>query len=144
MQSQDYTSKLLKDCKSWGGPCTSGDELISVLHCNPQIQEQIVKTELALYSHSHQSERITRPELFKMNRVSHNEKLHNMMVILGDDEDGARSTVTDLPTNEDVRKALSLILGNTTNRFGTMSTKISTCGGMCIVVWRDGENNLYI
>ena len=74
-KSQDYTSKLLKDSKSWGGPCTSDDELISILHCNLQKQEQIVKTELAFYSHSHHSERIASPELFKMNRISHEEKL---------------------------------------------------------------------
>ena len=26
-KAMDYTRKLLQDCKSWGGPCTSVDEL---------------------------------------------------------------------------------------------------------------------
>ena len=30
-RGKDYTNRLLKDCKSWGGPCTSVDELKSIL-----------------------------------------------------------------------------------------------------------------
>ena len=30
-KAKDYTKKLLQDCKSWGGPCTSVDELHQVL-----------------------------------------------------------------------------------------------------------------
>ena len=41
---QDYIKKLLKDCKSWSGPCTSAEELLEVIKKNPNKEEFIVKS----------------------------------------------------------------------------------------------------
>ena len=39
--------KLLADCKSWNGPFTSGEEMITVIKSRPDQEEFIVKTGLA-------------------------------------------------------------------------------------------------
>ncbi|KAG1673895.1 [3-methyl-2-oxobutanoate dehydrogenase [lipoamide]] kinase, mitochondrial [Nymphon striatum] len=73
--SEDYTKKLLQNCKSWGGPCTSLEELQQILKEKSDQNIQIVKTELAYYAHTHKADKIANPD---------------------------SCTVADLPTNEDV------------------------------------------
>jgi len=46
-KEQDYTLKLLQECNTWGGPCTSVAELSIILRGKPDKAEKIVKTELA-------------------------------------------------------------------------------------------------
>jgi len=56
-KSQNYTVKLLERCKSWGGPCTSVNELHEVLKRKPDMQHDIVKYELGFYVHTNKSEK---------------------------------------------------------------------------------------
>ncbi|KAG1683162.1 Low density lipoprotein receptor adapter protein 1-B [Nymphon striatum] len=74
-KSEDYTKKLLQNCKSWRGPCTSLEELQQILKEKSDQNVQIVKTELAYYAHAHKADKIANPD---------------------------SCTVADLPTNEDV------------------------------------------
>ena len=46
LKRKDYNKKLLQTFKSWTGPCTTQDEVESILASNPSIQEKIVKVEL--------------------------------------------------------------------------------------------------
>ena len=46
---KDYIKTMLVDCKSWGGPCASVDELQLILRENPDRSEKIIKTEMAFY-----------------------------------------------------------------------------------------------
>ena len=62
-KAKDYTKKLLQDCKSWGGPCTSVDELHQVL-IGKDTQNRILKTEMAYYVHTHKADKIARKQLF--------------------------------------------------------------------------------
>ena len=48
-------------------------ELESILASNPSIQEKIVKVELTFYWHTHKLEVIARPDLFKLNKTTHEE-----------------------------------------------------------------------
>ncbi|KAG1667875.1 Cyclin-A2 [Nymphon striatum] len=100
-KSEDYTKKLLQNCKSWGGPCTSLEELQQILKEKSDQNIQIVKTELAYYAHTHKADKIANPELFRLNGISHEEKLTNFGVLLSNDCISS-CTVADLPTNEDV------------------------------------------
>ncbi|KAG1655467.1 NADH dehydrogenase [ubiquinone] 1 alpha subcomplex assembly factor 3 [Nymphon striatum] len=100
-KSEDYTKKLLQNCKSWRGPCTSLEELQQILKEKSDQNVQIVKTELAYYAHTHKADKIANPELFRLNGISHEEKLTNFAVLLSN-YCISSCTVADLPTNEDV------------------------------------------
>ena len=80
-QSQ-YVNKLLSQCKSWCGPIASIAELESVLKKHHDKAETVVKTELAYYKHTHRPEVVVNPSLFKLIRVTHEERLSNLMVLL--------------------------------------------------------------
>ena len=49
---KNYVNKLLQWCKSWGGPCTSVQELDAILKLNCDQVEKIVKIELSYYRHT--------------------------------------------------------------------------------------------
>ena len=69
-QSQ-YVNKLLARCKSWGGPVVSIPELeaVIVMKRHHDEAETVVKTELTYYKHTHRTEVIASPSLFKLIRV---------------------------------------------------------------------------
>ena len=48
---------------------------------------------------------LTRPDLFKLNKVTHEERLGNLMILLSDD-DNATGSIADLPSHEDALKGL--------------------------------------
>ena len=97
-----YTTKLLQQCKQWSGPATSVTEL-ELLQSHPDIQEQIVRIELAYYRDTLKSEIIYNADLFKINKVTHEERLTNFCVLLqGFSHHGG----VTLPTNTDALKVL--------------------------------------
>ena len=69
-------------------------------------QQQIVKTEMAYYAHTHKADKIVRKELYRLNGISHKEMLENLNVLLADEKHVSTSTVTKLPSNDDVMKSL--------------------------------------
>ena len=52
-KSKDYIKKLLTDCKSWFGPCTSMDKLLHAMRTKSDRVEFIVKAEMTLCTNSH-------------------------------------------------------------------------------------------
>ena len=80
-QSQ-YVNKLLAQCKSWGGPVVSIQELEAVMKRHHDTVETILKVELAYYKHTHRVEVIANPSLFKLIKVTHEERLSNLLVLL--------------------------------------------------------------
>ena len=105
VRQKDYVRKLLETCKSWGGPCVTSNELIAAIDAKPGKQEQIVKTELTFYGNIYKSDMKARLDLFKLKKISHEERLDNLLVLLSD-EDIACGSVADLPTNSDALKTL--------------------------------------
>ena len=95
-----YTDKLLTQCKSWKGPATSVDELLEILQKNPDQAIHIIRIELSYYRDTHRSDVISTPELFQLNKISHEEHLMNLSVLLS----GKGSTITSLPTAENALK----------------------------------------
>ena len=62
--------KLLAACKSWNGPFTSGEEMITAIKSQPDQEEFIVKTQLAFFAHTHKTDKIQRPKLFQQNKIT--------------------------------------------------------------------------
>ena len=136
-----YVDKLLRMCKSWGGPCTSIAELELVLKANGALVEKIVKTELSYYKHTHRADIIARPNLFKLVKVMQEERVENLCVLLTDDSriaSTASSDATrDLPSNED---AMHLLSAPTTNQEIDTSNNITfKANQLCVTVWNDGD-----
>ena len=65
----ELTKRLLESCKSWGGPCTTPNQIEITLNANPDEMEKIIKTELSYYRHTHKADMVASPELFKL--ISH-------------------------------------------------------------------------
>ena len=107
-QSQ-YVHKLLVLCKTWNGPAISIEELESILCQHPDSVEKIVKTELTYYKHTHHSENIAAPSLFKLNKISHEERLSNLCILLN----GQSTSFTTLPKNKD---ELQVVQNNNQNQ----------------------------
>ena len=97
-KAKDYTKKLLQDCKSWGGPCTSVDELHQMLNGKDN-HSHILKTEMAYYAHTHKADKIARKQLFRINGITYEGMLENLSILLDDENDVSTSTIANLPMN---------------------------------------------
>ena len=78
-----YTTKLLQQCKTWGGPAASVEELNEILQKHSEIAEKVVRTKVSYYRDTHKTEISYQPHLFKVNRITHEERLINFCVLLG-------------------------------------------------------------
>ena len=54
------------------------------------------------YVHTHRADKISRPELYRLNGISHDEKLQNLILLLEDEEDLSSTSIVNLPTNDEV------------------------------------------
>ena len=111
-KAKDYTKKLLQNCKSQGGPCTTFEELQKILKKKCDQDVHIVKTELACQAHTHKADKLGRPDLFRLNGISHEEKVTYLAILLSEYSISAR-TIADLPTNDDV---IAVLEGSTTEQ----------------------------
>ena len=107
VQAENYVKKLLRECKTWGGPWTTADELCHILTQKPDKERVIVRTEMAFFAYSHKAEKIARPSLFRLNSISHEEKLENAPLLLSNVDGYATESMASLPTNEDVLRELN-------------------------------------
>ena len=131
-KAKDYTKNLLQNCKSWGGPCTTVEELQQILKKKSDRDVHIVKTELAYYAHTLKADKLERADLFRLNGISHEEKLTNLAILLSEDCISAR-TVTDLPTNDDV---IAVLEGTTTEQQSNEPSNLKI-NELCVVVWQN-------
>ena len=101
-----YTNKLLQTCKYWGRLVTSIDELNDILGGRGDLTEKIVCTEFSYYRDTHKTEVIYNGDLFKLNKISQEDRMVNLGILLGNNNPDQNTT---LPTNRD---ALTIIQGN--------------------------------
>ena len=87
-KQSNYTNKLLQQCKSWRGPVTTIEERIQIIQNKPDKIEQIVRVELSYYRDTHKSDVIANAHLFKLNKVTHEERLANLSILLSDKSSG--------------------------------------------------------
>ena len=57
-----------------------------MLLAKPDPQGKIVKTELTFYCTTHKMGMLARPDLFKLNKITHQEHLKNLMILLTDND----------------------------------------------------------
>ena len=67
----DHSKKLLADCKTWSGPCTTAEELLEILSKRQVQTEFIVKTEMAFYANTHKTDKMQYPEVYRQNGIIH-------------------------------------------------------------------------
>ena len=130
----DYTTKLLQICKTWGGPCTTCDELGTVLKSKHEICEKVVKTELSYYRNTHKIDVIARPDLFKIVHVTHEERLENLFILLSDNSQVATaysSSAIDLPCDLDALHAIK----SEGQANVVQEGNIIKPNGICAIIW---------
>ena len=88
---------------------------------------------MACYAHSNKVEKIARPDLFRLNGMSHNEKLENLAFLLDENDNSSVKSVVDLPTNEEV---ISKVYAKEMK-----SNEISThqINEMCVIIWLNSK-----
>ena len=85
IRQRSYLNRLLSKCKTWNGQCTSVQELQRVLSIHGDIEQQIVRTELSYYKHTHPADVTARSHLFSLNTVTHEQRLDNLCCLLDDE-----------------------------------------------------------
>lgn len=86
--------------------------MIHLQHERPELQDFIIKTEMAYYVQAHKSEKLSRPDLFPLNGISHAEKLEILLLLLYNDHTENQTAIADLPSNIDAIKALNVKFRN--------------------------------
>ena len=128
---KDISGKLLENCKSWGGPCVSAEELETIFLAKPDNQGRIVKAEFAYFRQIHKPDIVARTDLFKLNKLSSEERLKNLMILLSD-RDNSTGTVVDVPTDADV---LQMITRDVTHKpTKDTTTLLPDINDLCVVV----------
>ena len=59
---------------------------------------------MAYYAQAHKQEKIQTPDLFRINKITYEEKLENLMILLSDENQVGTALITNLPSNNDVLK----------------------------------------
>ena len=94
----------------WGGPFININEMEQSL-AKRNKTDKIVRTELAYYRLFHKLDFAACPYLYKLNHISPEERLENLMILLSE-TDYCTDTPINLPTNLDVISALNKEMGN--------------------------------
>ena len=137
-------TKLLRACKAWSGPVTSGEELRQCLSGRDD-QQHVLRTEMSYYAHTHKAERIANRDLYRLNGISFQEMLENLTILLQNVDDcGSTATTANLPTNSDVLKALAKHNCETTF-VPAVEDEFTKVNQMCAVLWQeDGGYQWYL
>ena len=65
----------------------------------PDKENFIVTTEIANFAHKHCSDKLQRPELYKLNKISFEEKFKNLLLLLSDDCEQSMTIIANLLNN---------------------------------------------
>ena len=110
----------------------TSDELIAAINAKQGKKKQIVKAELTFYRNTHKSHMTASPDLLKLSKISHEECLDNLLVLLSD-KDISCGSVADLSTNADVLKTLkNSIIDTTPNNPPEIHFSMNDS---CVVAW---------
>ena len=61
---------------------------------------------MAYYVQTHKQEKINTPDLFRINKITYEEKLKNLMILLSDENQVSTASIANLPSNSNVLKVL--------------------------------------
>ena len=133
-KQKDYAKRLLRDCKSWLGPATTAEELCAILFSKDN-QQHILRTEMSYYAHTHRADKIANKELFRINSISYEEMLENLIILPDDEKHEVTATIANLPSNDDVLK--SLLSSRSTPPTTSADDRTNK---MCVVIWNASDN----
>ena len=106
----------------------------SILSQHTDSVDKIVKTELTYYKHIHCSENTAAPSLFKLNKISHEERLGNLCILLH----GHSTSFTTLPKNKDALQVLQN--NNQTQTTNSIDDELTIDTGQpCVTLWREND-----
>ena len=94
--------------------------------------ETVVKTELTYYKHTHRSEVITNSPLFKLIRVTHEERLNNLMILLNQQA----VQISRIPKKSD---ALNFLRNGDQHISDNTEAPTLESGEACRTLWNEGE-----
>ena len=153
IRQRSYLNRLLSKCKTWNGPCTSVQELQRVLSIHGDIEQQIVRTELSYYKHTHPADVTARSHLFSLNTVTHEQRLDNLCCLLDDEGQDAShmEQMVHLPSNEEALQILKSQDRDHTSASSSNDGDIPAAAGassspeinvdineLCVTVWENG------
>ena len=87
---------------------------------------------MSYYAHTHKADRIANKDLFRLNRISFDEMLENLTILLDDDGSSGSATMANLPTNADVIKSFRNPTGETPTEY-----PVAKINDLCVVVWQE-------
>lgn len=101
--------------------------------------ERIIRTELAYYRDTHKTEIAYNPDLFKLNRISHEERTMNLCALLNNEDLGRK--YLSLPTNKDAEAVLSSM----TEKEPEAPREISgpNDGELCVTLWTENKRRTW-
>ena len=85
---------------------------------------------MAYYVKTHKSEKLSRPDLFRLNGISHGEKLENLLLVSDNYHTEKQTTIANLPSNIDVMKTPNINLETLPDK----SSNSNTVNWLCVVV----------
>ena len=91
---------------------------------------------MSYYVHTHKSSKIVDKSLFRLNKISYEEMLENLLILLDGEKHESTATVANLPTNE----AVLLSLHDMPTLAKSKASEDLLVNTMCVVVWVDGES----
>ena len=92
------------------------------------------------YAHTHKANKIVNKDLYRINNISYEEMLENLMILLDDEKYERTATIANLPSNEDVLKSLSRVDPEQAEPVPSTPV-IDRTNSMCVVVWGDDSNS---
>ena len=140
VKNKNYVTKVLAQSKTWNGPVTSKEELDRVLAIHEDIDQTIVRTELVYYKHTHKADVTARPELFRLNNISHELQRANLEELLDDENhDATNNESISLPCNEDALRFLRPVSDAPTVTQAVSAPVLPVeVNELCVTVWESG------
>ena len=90
-----------------------------------------IHLEISYYVKTHISEKLSRPDLFRLNAISHAEKLESLLLLDNyNDHTENQTAIANLTSNIDVMKALSVNLETVPDK----GSNSSTVNKLCVVI----------
>ena len=84
------------------------------------------------YAQTHKQEKIQTPDLFRIIKITYEEKLENLMILLSDENQVDTASIANLPSNNNVLKALC----TSKDKNPAPSTQVLKVNQLCVAIWK--------
>ena len=100
----EFSDQVLKKCKSHNGPVTSASELKELLKANPSNTKQLLRLEIQFQRCMHPNDVAARPLLYKVNKLSEQQMVENLTILLSGDSEAEEGVV--FPCEDEIYEIL--------------------------------------